>query len=232
MSIKSSTVKKFFRENFTGENPIQSTTEELSTLKDIIWKRLKEIGNIEFRERSYYTSKQDKEQHILEFNIKNPYADSYNDYGNSFSLCLDNYGKLIISDYYSKTYVSDIEEIVSFIAACQKRFERQNLQKNKRRKVRDFKIQAILAQIKKLAKEEKFDFYTSNDTIKLILFVRFTEKECFELHIPFSKFQEILPNLRSSIISLKELRKMGIKFKIKQIPSYDRDIWIKYDSLE
>jgi len=233
MSIQSATIKKFFREHFSGDNPIKAASSEKEKLEDMLRQHIGKIDNVKIDKKTYFYSKEDEQGHILQFSITNPQKSRGYYNTNYFDMLLDESGKLLIKyDYSIMADVSDINEIVSLIAACQKRIDRQNMQKIKRHKVRDFKTQAIFARIKKLAKEEKFDFYTENDTVKMKLFVRLAEKECIELHIPFNKFQEILPNLRSCILSLRELRNMGIRFKIKQISSYSRRSWISYDSLK
>jgi hypothetical protein len=119
------------------------------------------------------------------------------------------------------------------LAAGRARLERQQVLASKRHKVRELKSQAIIAQVKKLAKEEQFDFYAESDTQKLKLYVKLSAHECMELQIPFSKFQEALPHPHTTILGLRELYAGGIKFKLQALSSYrlhDRK-WITPESL-
>ncbi|MDM8551926.1 hypothetical protein QUF72_17715 [Desulfobacterales bacterium HSG2] len=201
--------------------------EERKELGKTIQQRIKGLSDVSIDKRPYVSEK-DRGRLVCDFSIKD-HRSRYYSYSNSFRLILNEQGELTISHYVSDAPVSDIDEILSFIAACQEHIERQHILKGKRKKIRDFKAQAIIAQVRNLAKEEKFDFCTDKDTVKLKLYVKLSEKECIELHIPFSKFQEILPDLRAVILSARELHGKGIKFKIKSIQSY-RHKWITPDS--
>lgn len=229
MSIHKQTEKKLFREHFSEKNPIRVEPGKSEELKKSIEKRLKAFDDVETGEGSYYR-RSEKAKYILELSILEPHGYGYRN-RSKFDLSLDNQRYLVIDGYYSvSAKVSAIDEIISFLDSCRKQIERKEALRIKRNKVREFKTQAILAQIRKLAKEEKLDFCTETDTVKLKLFVKLEENECIELFIPFSKFQKILPNLRSTILSLRELRQQGIKFKIKSVSShYFR--WISHDSL-
>ena len=63
-------------------------------------------------------------------------------------------------------------------------------------KVRDLLAQAILAQVRKLATEERFDFMSETDAQKLKLFVKLSDDHAVVLHIPFKEFKQFLPQLR------------------------------------
>ena len=80
--------------------------------------------------------------------------------------------------------------------------DRKRALKAKRGKVRDLLAQAILAQVRKLAKEEKFDFMSETDAQKLNLFVKLSDDHAVVLHIPFKDFKQFLPQLRSVIVTL------------------------------
>ena len=133
----------------------------------------------------------------------------------------------------SQVVVSDIHEIVQFITHIKQRMARRQAQKAKRNKIRDLKAQAIIAQVKQLAKEDQFDFMTATDSQKLKLYVKLSDRDAIEIHIPFSKFQQILPQLRTTIASLRELHASGLRFKITSgnIGRYWRPEWISHQSL-
>ncbi len=232
MSLQLPTVNKFFKEKFKGENPIRGTAEELKEFGKIVQQRIKGLNNISIK-KDRFLSEEKKKRLVCEFSVNDaPDTDRYYYRGSSsFSLLVNEKGELTIDHWGANAVISDIEELMSFIFACQERVERQQAQRSKRKKLREFKTQAIIAQVKKMAKEEKFDFCTETDTVKLKLYVKLFENECIELQIPFSKFQKVLPDLRSIILSLRELHGKGIKFKFKTTRFYKNTGWISHESL-
>jgi len=230
MAIHQSTIKKLFREHFKGKNPIRVAAEERKTLGKTIKQRLRGMRYVHTDTRHYF-SEEELRQLVCEFFISGQRDSYYYSFSDNFILIVNKYDELTIKHYGDDAPVSDFQEILDFIAACQERVDRQQTLKNRREKVREFKAHAVIAQVKKLAKKEKFDFYTETDTVKLKLYVRLFEKECIELHIPFNKFKETLPDLSSMILSLRELHGKGIKFKIRNIKSYRRSAWITHESL-
>lgn len=195
---------------------------------ETIKQRIAGLNYVSLERPSYYLSNDDRARFVCEFSLRHPSERSYR--GTQFRLMLNKQGELTITHYSIIAVVSSIEELLSFIAACQERLERQHAQKSKRKKVRHLKTQAIIARVKKLAQEDKFDFFTETDTVKLKLYVKLSQEEFVEVHIPFNKFQAVLPQLRTTIQSLKELHGLGIKFKLNS--TRHRSIrWITHDSL-
>ncbi len=232
MALDYRTIKKFFKEHFKGKNPIKVTSSKRKELAETIKQRLVGLHNVSTeKHRRYYMSKDRVNSLIYTFFINDPTSDGYYS-SNDFNFYVGEQMELTIEGSYSSAVVSDIDEVLAFISACQERLDRKNAQKRKREKVRDFKAQAIIAQVKKLAKEEKFDFYTQTDTVKLKLYVKLSDKVSIELHIPFKRFQEVLPNLQKAILALKELSASGIKFKVRSPSSYGWHSWITHESLE
>lgn len=229
MRLHGSTIKKFFREHFTGSNPIKVTAAERKPLGKKIKQQLTGLNNISTKRHYHYLSHHQKKRFVCEFSLRDPSA-RYEHYSNNFQLIINEQDELTIKDYYAEAVVSSIDEILSFIATCQERLEEQKAKKSKREKVRKLKAQAIIAQVKKLAREEKFDFFTETDSVKLKLYIKLSEQECAELHIPFKTFQDALPHLRAAILSVRELYGRGIKFKLKSTKNWYID-WMTHDSL-
>ncbi len=171
MSLTLPTVNKFFKENFKGEKPIRGTAEELKEFGKIVQQRIKGLQNIRIK-KDHFLSEEKKKRLVCEFSVNDPPdTDRYYFRGsNDFSLLVNEKGELTIDHWGANAVISDIEELMSFISTCQERIERQQAQRSKRKKLREFKAQAIIAQVKKMAKEEKFDFYTATDTVKLMCF--------------------------------------------------------------
>lgn len=233
MSISSPTLRRLFREQFSGTSPLLVTQAARAELTAEISNRLLVMKYVKCEERHYYRDPQEKERLLWAFAMTAPssrfgYASS-----SSFSIQLNQRNQLTIAGWRIEALVSSVDELVAFVAACQDVFERTALQKEKRQKIRELKAQAIGARVKAIAKEDKFDFYTHTDSQKLTLFVRLSESESVELRIPFNKFEEVLPHLRSSIASVRELYARGIKFKIGQSsPSgWRNQRWIQHDTL-
>lgn len=127
--------------------------------------------------------------------------------------------------------VSDIGEVVALVQAFLQRVDRQKAQAAKRQKQKDLKVQAILAQVRKIAKEDKFDFATEVDSIKLKLIIRLSDNDYFAILIPFNQFKEVLPKLRTAIQALRETYNSGVRFKTNLKRGYRRSNWIRHEDL-
>lgn len=231
MAIPSPTLRRLLREHFSEASPIQATREERAALATQIRQRLAGMKYVESDRTNYYIEAREKERFICSFSISEP-SDHYAR-DTTFILKLNERGLLTLEHWRSTVLVSSLDELIAFVTACQEIVERKATQKSKRQKVRDLKAQAIVAQVKKIAKEDKFDFYTESDTQKLTLYVRLSDNESVELRIPFSKFEAVLPHLRASIQSVRELYAHGIKFKVGQFsPSgWRSQHWIQHETL-
>ena len=102
----------------------------------------------------------------------------------------------------------------------------------KRQKQKDLKVQAILAQVRKMAKEDGFDFATEVDSIKLKLIIRLSDQDYFAILIPFNQFKEVLPKLRTAIQALRETYNSGVRFKTHLKRGYRRSDWIRQFEIE
>lgn len=233
MAIPDPTIRRLLREHFSGASPIQVTTEQRAEWATQIRQRLAGMKYIEAERSPYSIDQREKDRFICAFSINEPsdfryYADSTH-----FNVKTDEQGQLAVGHWSHTALISNLDELVAFVTACQEVVERKIAQKSRRQKVRDLKAQAIVAQVKKIAKEDKFDFYTETDTQKLTLYVSLSDKESVELQIPFPKFEEVLPHLRASIQSVRELYARGIKFKIGQFSpsSWRSQSWIRHETL-
>ena len=74
---------------------------------------------------------------------------------------------------------------------------------------------------------------SESDAQKLKLYVRLSDEYAIELHIPFREFKQILPQLRSAIVTLRQLYQSGLRFHIvgrRALPW--RQTWVTHQSLE
>ncbi len=217
------------RESFTGNGSIIVPPSECDALAATLTQRMSNLRYIRTEDDSYYshyTSRQKEGRLLIKFILNEP--DSYSN--NSFSLWVNEQDQLIIHEWSNTAVVSNIEEVFTFITTCQKRIARRITQKSKRKKIRNLKRQAVIARVKKLAKDEKFDFCIVEDTVKLNLFIKLAEKEYLEIFIPFTKFDTILPQLRSVILALKKLSEQGIRYKHQKV-TRNYITWTSYKNL-
>jgi len=85
----------------------------------------------------------------------------------------------------------------------------------KKNKIKELKTKAILGTINQMAIEDGFEYSYTQDTIKLVLFIRLNARDMLTINIPFGKFQEALGQVRQTIKTIRELQEAGITFKIK-----------------
>lgn len=217
-------ISKLFRTYFTGNTPLKPDTKEMGTIAETLKKRLTGLKYLSTQNRYY---RDEKKSPVFEFQISHP---SHYHWGMYFEIVLNEKNELAIRNYRQSVPISSLDEIFSFVSGCQEQVEKSLAQEAKRKKVREFKSQAIIAQVKQIAKEDRFDFYTESDTFKLKLYVKMSDKDCIELYVPFKSFQDVLPNLRSAIRSLRELYDRGIRFRNRCGSSLSE--WIRHDTSE
>jgi len=237
MSLPSRSVEKFLRENFSGENPITVKVNEREAWMEKIKARVDGIRNVKYEEdTSVYYANTPKERYLGSLRIYDSESSQRYYYleSTSFNFRLDDDDQLFIhhNHHRGRALISDLGELVNFIVVCNERLDRRAAQNNKRKKVRGLKSQAMLAQIKKIAREEQFNFATRTDTVKMKLFIQLYDDDCIELHIPFTEFQEVLPKLRDIFQSARALYEHGIKLKMRKKSNYGRQgTWISYEDL-
>jgi len=231
MSLRYPTVYKFMRENFSNENSIIVRRDQREQWIKEIRSRIIGLPNISFStEKPSYP--RDDDGFLCSFTIHDPdYPRHSYKYANEFNVRVDARNRLILRGYSETVLLSTLDELVHFIAICNERLDRQVAQRYKRKKIRGLKKQAVVTQVKKFAKAEKFDFTTREDTVKLELIVRLSEKDSLELQIPFNRFEQLLPKLATIIQSALSLYEEGVKFKMEKTPDYRHDSWIKHEEL-
>jgi len=233
MGLQSRTIQKLFREDFPGATPLVITDAEREKLGADLKARLERFHDVDMKDYDY-VPKEEKPRHVFSFTIKDPDAYYYHAASTTFRLLLDDSGRLTIKVPRSdeSALVSDLDEVVRFVQHCKERLERQKALKAQRGKVRDLLAKAILAQVRKLAKEERFDFTSETDAQKLKLFVKLSDEHAVVLHIPFKEFKQFLPQLRSVIVTLRELYQNGIRFQIVGRGALPwRTPWVTHENL-
>jgi hypothetical protein len=216
MSLPSQSIQKLMRESFSESHPLVLDPSERNKVAARVLEMVGRIEGVDTKDKGYLRE-DEKSRFVCEFSLIDP--DAYYYYGTRqyFRLLLDGEGRLTFRDSHGdrSAMVSDLDEVVSFVRQCKQRIDRRKALKAKRGKVRELQSQAIIAQVRKLAKEGRFDFAFEPDAQKLNLYVKLSEQNALELHIPFKEFKECLPRLGPAIASLRELYQSGIRFQIR-----------------
>mgnify|MGYP001818767927 FL=1 len=181
-------VRKLFREDFCGQCPIFVDRANLSE-ESRRWR--KQIETIEGTHVTRHPGDKDSRSKTLcRFTIPNPAEERFYWRSDELRLEFDEQSRLRISRYDNRdvdltALVSDLDEIKRFVRHVRERYARRHANAKKRDRVRQFKSNAIIAQVKKLAKEEQFDFATSADTFKWRLYIRVSKSVLMECVVPF-----------------------------------------------
>jgi hypothetical protein len=237
MSIPWRSLQKLLRENISGSNPLTVSPEQAQELAEDFLARVESIPGVNRHDKCH-------QRHSYQARSASPEI---------FCCCvlLEEAGERW---YYNHTHlhllrsqeqqlwvelggqrspapVSDISEVVALVQAFRQRLDQQKAKSAKRQKQKDLKVQAILAQVRQMAKEDQFDFATEVDSIKLKLIIRLSDNDYFAILIPFNQFKEVLPKLRTAIQTLRETYDSGVRFKTHLKRSYHRSNWIRHQDL-
>ena len=240
MSITSRSLQKLLRENILGEKPLSVDPEKAKELAEDLLARVEPIAGAKRNDNCYCfhrsqvgASAKQPSNELCCCVLLEDSSDRW--YRNETHLHLlrspEQQFWVELGYQRSPAPLSDIGEVVALIQAFLQRVERQKAQAAKRKKQKDLKIEAILAQVRKIAKEDKFDFATEVDTIKLKLIIRLSDQDYFAILIPFNQFKDVLPKLRTAIRALRETYNTGVRFKTHLKRGYRRSDWIRNEDL-
>ncbi|NES18307.1 MAG: hypothetical protein F6K41_05100 [Symploca sp. SIO3E6] len=237
MSITSRSMQKLLRENISGGEPLEVSLEQAKELAEDLVARVESWAGVE---------RNDKCHHYHRSPGANPPTDSLcccilleesNErwYRHQTHLHLRRSPEqqlwVELGGERSPAPISDLGEVVALVQAFQQRVNKQKAQAAKRQKQKDLKVQAIVAQVRKIAKEDKFDFATEVDSVKLKLIICLSDNDYFAILIPFNQFKTVLPKLRTAIQALRETYNSGVRFKTHLKRGYRRSDWIRHQDL-
>lgn len=233
MGLQHRTIQKLMRENFPGTSPLVLEPSDREKVGADVRARLERFDGVDTKDYGW-VPEQEKPRVVCAFSIIEPEPHYYYSTRDTFRLLLDDAGRLTIraTGHDISAPVSDLEEVVRFVRDCKRRLERHRALRARRGKVRDLLAQAILAHVRKLAKQERFDFMSETDERKLDLFVKLSDEHSVVLHIPFKDFKHLLPQLGPAIVALRQLYQSGIRFQVvgrRGLPW--RASWITHESL-
>lgn len=204
------------RSYFSGKSPILVAENERTALAQRLGEQLAALNHIKLETHTYYRSEEEKVRYVVSFRVNFPKGRAWSLAYTSFTLKLDAQGQLLITDGKKEAVVSNLAEVVAFARRYQELADQSHAQESQRQKVRDLKTKAILAQVKKLAREERFSFYAVPQTRKLDLHIKLAGKKYLTLTIPFAQFQEVVPLIRNAITTLRELSAQQIRFYVSE----------------
>jgi hypothetical protein len=225
-------VRKLFREHFSGESPIQIDPGQRTTLIKEWRAKLEKIEGV--RLTNHPGDRDSRSPTWVRFTIPDPNASQTYYRSDELRLERNDQGELeCVFGKFDREIagpISDFGEVESLVAEVLRRYVKRHAGEAKRAKVRSMKSKAIVARVKALAKEEQFDFATSMDTQKLRLFVKLSSQHMIEIHIPFTRFEKVLPQLQETIRTLRSLYDDGLRFKMIGFMQADwRTEWIRYE---
>lgn len=230
-ALSSSTTAKFLREIFKETSPIQVEPDGLSALTEKVLDLLRGQQLVRL-ESNHYFREEEKRGLICQFSIEDPTKGPYQWNLNTFDVRLDENNQLIVTTHpHQVARVSDLCEISALVTACQDRMMRRKGQQSKDQKVKKLKNQAVIARVKELAVEEKFDFYTEANDRFLKLCVKISERECAELQIPYKNFEAVVPLVRDAIQTLRSFHQKGLRLGMRHLGPGWRYDWVRHEDL-
>ncbi len=243
MSITWRSLQKLLRDNISGNNPLTVSSEQAEELTEDLLARVESLPRAERNKDCYH------------YRYRSQGVSGSSDSPPSDTLCCcilleesqerwyhhhthlhllrhsDQQLWVNLGGQRSEAPISDIGEVIALAQGFLQRIDKQKALAAKRQKQRDLKLQAILAQVRKIAKEDQFDFATEVDSVKLKLIIRLSDNDYFAIMIPFNQFKEVLPKLRTAIQALRETYNTGVRFKTHLKRGYRRSDWVRHQDL-
>ncbi|MEM7531090.1 MAG: hypothetical protein AAF639_02845, partial [Chloroflexota bacterium] len=211
MSFSTPTIRKFFREQFSGDNPIHVEFDQLKDWEAKIRVHLKDVHNIRITKEkpSYYSSMYNKpDRNICRLSIQGYREDAV------FDLEVNEANQLQIETRYGRSFalISDLDELTQFIAVCLERFERRYTQRHKTRKIRDLTEQGFSAQVAKAAEEDDFEYYLSYQRRGVYLGVYLSDQRVLEFKLSRKQAMNVLPNIRAAVQAAIGVEEQGLNY--------------------
>jgi len=209
-------VNKLFRECFSGDSPVHVDLKKRSEFTKQWYNQLSKIDGV--RLTNHPGDRDPRSRTLCRFTIPEPHLDHQYWRTDELRLETNDEQQLILtlgnwrrSDIVA--VVSSVDEIANLVRQTLQRYARRQASERKRDKVRQFKSKAILAQVEKMATEDRFDYAATTDTKKLKLFVRLSASDLIEIVIPFARFEQVVPQLRDTIATMRNLHQNGLRFR-------------------
>ncbi|MCB1764807.1 MAG: hypothetical protein KDJ22_01915 [Candidatus Competibacteraceae bacterium] len=125
-------------------------------------------------------------------------------------------------------YLASPEALRALLKVFLDGLRQRAFKQRKASKVRNLQTQAIQAQVRQIANEERFAFRIATSARLIRIEVRLDENNQLTLSVPFTEFENALPQLREMIVNLRALHQRRIRFKTHQC-GYRSGSWIEPD---
>lgn len=156
--------------------------------------------------------------------LKNPYNEDRWSQMVHLYLFFDKENRLVMSlqsSYESKHWlVGDRSQPECFIRLVQDFYEEAHKEAKKNQKIRDLKANSVVARLKIIAEEDDFEYSYEQSTTRMTLHVKLSSQSALSIAVPFSKFQEVMQELRPMVRLARDMAEKGIVFKIQKPDHY------------
>ncbi|KAA5545359.1 hypothetical protein FYK55_06820 [Roseiconus nitratireducens] len=231
MKLPSQSIRKLFRENFSGRAPIPVDRADRLALSRKWREQIEDIDGV--RVTHHPGDRDSRSRTLCRFTIPEPGADQAYLRRDELRLEFDDQARLVLNSYRQRqcehtALVSSVEEIRDLVRDVLQIYAHRRAGERKHQRVRQLQSNAILAKVRQLALEDEFDFATVTDDATLRLFVQVTPEDALEIGIPMQQFDRLLPRLREAIAALRGLYDEGFRFKVVKVERVPADAdWVR-----
>ncbi|WPL16912.1 hypothetical protein Thiowin_01892 [Thiorhodovibrio winogradskyi] len=113
-------------------------------------------------------------------------------------------------------YFAEPGALVALVHELHQFIEEQKFNAHKREKVRNLQRQAIIGQLRELANQEQFAFFVENTARLIKISIRLSDHLQVTISVPFSEFENTLPQIREMVLNLRALHERKIRVKTAQ----------------
>ncbi|MBI4819198.1 MAG: hypothetical protein HY791_23200 [Deltaproteobacteria bacterium] len=208
MSLAGPTLIKLARESFRGASPMVITERDLPDLRERIRALVEPIDWVTWDTRTGIHGR----EYFATFSIRDPDEASWRTEAILLSRAKEHLQLKVGFDVTA--LVSDLDEIRTFTREFKSRLERGRALRIKRQKIRNLKYEGVLAEIKRAAVLDEFDFITEILPHHVNLYVGLSGDRCLLIRIPFGSVQQTLSKIRPTIAKVRQLHADGVSFQI------------------
>ncbi|MGI9212179.1 MAG: hypothetical protein ACR2HF_06870 [Methylococcaceae bacterium] len=127
-------------------------------------------------------------------------------------------------------YFRSIEDMAALLGSINTALNDDVLKLQKNGKVRALKINAVKAQIQQIANAERFSFYIETTARCITILIKLEGRNQLRISVPFTEFEQVLPELRDVVLRLRSLNQRHIHCKTEQQTHSPRTAWIDPES--
>ncbi len=114
-------------------------------------------------------------------------------------------------------YIRNSAALAALVSDLHQHLSQKVLNLQKKNKIRGLQVQAIKAQLQQMANEDNLAYMVDTSERLITVNIRLADRCQLQMSVPFTKFETVLPELRSAIRQLYALYEKGIRFKIQNL---------------